>query len=97
MKDAKDIEEQITLCFQKFATYLQTLLDVSVPDKFWARFAWPEWLLLSETCFDFLIEIDESVRRVSFNDLIEIQFSPHSFSEEEKKIKRRISNSMPDC
>ena len=60
-----NIEEQITLCFQKITTYLQTLLDVSVPDKFCARFSWPEWLLLSETCFYFLIEIDENVRRVS--------------------------------
>ena len=91
-----NIEEQITLCFQKFTTYLQTLLDVSVPDKFWARRAWPEWLLLSEICFAFLIEIDESVRRVSFNELIEIQFSPHSLREDEKKIKGRIPNSLPD-
>ena len=80
-----DIEEQITLCFQKFSTYLKTLLDTSEPEKFWGRFTWPEWLLLSETCFDFLLDIDEGGRHDSFKNLLEIQFSPHSLKEDEKQ------------
>ena len=73
-----DIEDKITLCFKKFSTYLQTLLDCTDPEKFWGRFAWPEWLLLSETCFDFLLDIAEDVREESFKDLLEIQFR-HNF------------------
>ena len=80
-----DIEDQITLCFKKFSTYLQTLLDCTDPEKFWGRFAWPEWLLLSETCFDFLLDIAEDVREESFKDLLEIQFSPHPLKEDEKE------------
>ena len=79
-----DIEEQITLCFKRFATYLETLLDTSDTEKFWGRFTWPEWLHLSEKCFDFLIDIDECVRHDSFSDLLEIPFSPHSLKEDEK-------------
>ena len=69
---ALNIEEQVTFCFKKFAPYLYTPLHTSVPEKFCGRFKWPEWLLLFETGFDFLLDIDEGVSHESFKDLLEI-------------------------
>ena len=48
------------------------------------RFQWPNWLSLSEICFDFTNKEADSVRETAFKELLEIKNSPHSMSQKDK-------------
>ena len=72
--------ELVKSCFNKFAIYIEHLL-FHLHNRF---LPWPEWMVACNSCFNFILEVPEQVRKASFEELLKKRCGPVPLNEDEK-------------
>ena len=73
------IEAIIDRTLNEMKTYVECLIKY-----LHKRFQWPAWLCLTESAFDFSLDITEGGRMEALKELMELPSSPHPLTEVEK-------------
>ena len=70
----------IKSCFQKYSSYIEHLLF-----HLHCRFVpWPEWLVACNSCFNFMIEMPDDIRKETFQHLLEQKSGSVPLTHDEK-------------